>query len=70
LSESETSFAAPRIAPTGRDEPFWVPSMAQALAMARASGRSIFVMGYSLVGRGCPYETYRKLDREYLTDAF
>jgi hypothetical protein len=39
----------------GADELFWVPTLEQALDMAGATGRPIFLMGYSLVGDGTTY---------------
>ena len=39
----------------GADELFWVPTLEQALDMAAATGRPIFLMGYSLVGDGSTY---------------
>jgi hypothetical protein len=51
----------------GADELFWVPTLEQALEMAQATGRPIFVMGYSLVGNGT---TYTKIDSDYCTGVF
>jgi hypothetical protein len=34
---------------------FWVPTMDQAVEMARATGKPIFSMGYSLVPDGTTY---------------
>lgn len=39
----------------GADELYWVPTLEQATAMAAATGRPIFLMGYSLVGDGTTY---------------
>ena len=39
----------------GADELFWVPTLEQAEEMAAATGRPIFLMGYSLVGDGSTY---------------
>jgi len=36
-------------------EVYWVPTYDQALEMARATGRPLFLMGYSLVGDGSTY---------------
>ncbi len=36
-------------------EVYWVPTYGQALEMAGATGRPIFLMGYSLVGDGSTY---------------
>jgi hypothetical protein len=41
--------------PRGADELFWVPTLEQALEMSAATGRPIFLMGYSLVGDGTTY---------------
>jgi hypothetical protein len=51
----------------GAAELFWVPTLEQALAMARATGRPIFVMGYSLVQDG---STYTKLGEEFAACVF
>jgi hypothetical protein len=51
----------------GADELFWVPTLEQALDMAKATGRPIFVMGYSLVDNGT---TYTKIDSDYCTGVF
>jgi hypothetical protein len=48
-------------------EIYWVPTLEQGLAMARATGRPLFLMGYSLVGNG---STYTKLGDEYCTAVF
>jgi hypothetical protein len=45
----------------------WVPTLEQGLAMARATGRPLFLMGYSLVGNG---STYTKLGDDYCTGVF
>ena len=37
------------------DEVFWVPTMDQAVEMAKATGKPIFSMGYSLVPDGTTY---------------
>lgn len=42
----------------GADELFWVPTLEQALAMSRDTGRPIFLMGYSLVGDGSTYTKF------------
>ena len=39
----------------GADELFWAPTLEQALEMSAATGRPIFLMGYSLVGEGTTY---------------
>ena len=36
----------------GADEVFWVPTLEQALDMAQATGKPLFLMGSSLVGDG------------------
>jgi hypothetical protein len=51
------AFMAPAQAGTrGADQLFWVPNMEQALAMARATKRPIFMMAYTCVGETS--ETY------------
>lgn len=51
----------------GSAELFWVPTLDQAVEMARATGKPIFSMGYSLVpdgttytraGEGCPRNVF------------
>ena len=42
----------------GADELFWVPTLEQAEEMAAATGRPIFLMGYSLVGDGSTYTKF------------
>jgi len=37
------------------DDVFWVPTIDQAVEMAKATGRPIFSMGYSLVPDGTTY---------------
>jgi hypothetical protein len=39
----------------GSTELFWVPTLDQAVDMARATGKPIFSMGYSLVPDGTTY---------------
>jgi hypothetical protein len=39
----------------GSAELFWVPTLEQAVEMARATGKPIFSMGYSLVPDGTTY---------------
>lgn len=39
----------------GSAELFWVPTLDQAVEMARATGKPIFSMGYSLVPDGTTY---------------
>ena len=51
----------------GADELFWVPTLEQALDMARATGRPLFLMGYSLVPDG---STYTKLSPDYCSGVF
>ncbi len=51
----------------GADELFWTPTLEQALEMARATGRPIFMMGYSLVNER---STYTKLGPEYCSSVF
>ena len=54
---STTSFGADGAAlpARGADELFWAPTLEQAREMAAATGRPIFLMGYSLVGDGSTY---------------
>ena len=52
LAEAPNGPARPA---RGADELFWVPTLEQALEMAGATGRPIFLMGYSLVGDGTTY---------------
>jgi hypothetical protein len=40
----------------GADELYWVPTLEQAKEMSAATGRPIFLMGYSLVGDGSTYD--------------
>ena len=51
----------------GADEVFWVPTLEQALEMAQATGKPLFLMGYSLVGDG---STYTKVADDYCTGVF
>ena len=51
----------------GADEIFWVPTLEQALEMARVTGKPLFLMGYSLVGDG---STYTKVADDYCTGVF
>ena len=51
----------------GADELFWVPTLEQGLEMAAATGKPLFLMGYSLVGNG---STYTKIDNDYCTGVF
>jgi hypothetical protein len=51
----------------GADELFWVPTLEQALDMAKATGRPIFMMGYSLVDAR---STYTKIGTEYCSSVF
>jgi len=66
LAALTAGAAAPAEAPAAKQDPpkeypnafaelFWVPTYEQALRMAEATGRPIFVMGYSLVGDGSTY---------------
>ena len=50
-----TRGAQPEPPARGADELFWVPTLEQAREMAAATGRPIFLMGYSLVGDGTTY---------------
>jgi hypothetical protein len=51
----------------GADELYWVPTLEQALEMSKATGRPLFLMGYSLVPSG---STYTKLSGDYCTGVF
>lgn len=51
----------------GADELYWVPTLEQAETMAAATGRPIFLMGYSLVGDG---STYDKKSEEHCTGVY
>jgi hypothetical protein len=51
----------------GADELFWVPTLEQALEMAQATGKPLFLMGYSLVGDG---STYTKIADDFCTGVF
>ena len=51
----------------GADELFWTPTLEQALDMAKATGRPIFMMGYSLVDER---STYTKLGPDYCSSVF
>ena len=51
----------------GADEIFWLPTLEQALEMAEATGKPLFLMGYSLVGDG---STYTKIAEDYCTGVF
>ena len=51
----------------GADELFWVPTLEQALEMGKATGRPLFLMGYSLVPNG---STYTKLGTVYCSGVF
>jgi hypothetical protein len=42
----------------GPDELFWVPTLEQALDMAKETGRPLFLMGYSLVSDGTTYTQF------------
>lgn len=51
----------------GADEILWVPTLEQALEMSQATGKPLFLMGYSLVGDG---STYTKIAEDYCTGVF
>jgi len=62
------SFASERPAHVrGADELFWAPTLEQALEMSAATGRPLFLMGYSLVDNK---STYTKLGPEYCSSVF
>jgi len=64
---SGTLAAADDAVVRGADELFWVPTLEQALDMSQATGRPLFLMGYSLVPAG---STYTKLQEDYCTGVF
>ena len=51
----------------GADELFWAPTLEQALEMATATGRPLFLMGYSLVDNST---TYTKIAPDYCSGVF
>ena len=51
----------------GADELFWVPTLEQALEMSKATGRPMFLMGYSLVDNK---STYTKFGPEFCSSVF
>lgn len=51
----------------GADELFWVPTLEQGLEMAKATGRPMFLMGYSLVDNK---STYTKFGPEFCSSVF
>ena len=62
------SFAGERPAQVrGADELFWVPTLEQALEMSAATGRPLFLMGYSLVDNK---STYTKFGPEFCSSVF
>jgi hypothetical protein len=69
LAGSQILAAAmnPAAAVRGADELFWTPTLEQALEMAKATGRPIFMMGYSLVDER---STYTKLGPDYCSSVF
>jgi hypothetical protein len=60
-------WAGQQLPVRGADELFWVPTLEQALEMAKSTGRPIFMMGYSLVDER---STYTKLGTEYCSSVF
>ena len=52
---SRSPAAAQEQAVLESDALFWVPTIEQAVAMAKATGKPIFSMGYSLVPDGTTY---------------
>lgn len=67
LLSSYVLTAAPSNVVRGADELFWVPTLPQGLAMAKETGRPLFLMGYSLVPDG---STYTKLAGDYCSGVF
>jgi hypothetical protein len=55
LPQAHARGAAAEPPARGADELFWVPTLEQALDMSAATGRPVFLMGYSLVGDGTTY---------------
>ena len=51
----------------GADELYWVPTLEQGLEMTKATGRPLFLMGYSLVDNK---STYTKFGPEYCSSVF
>jgi len=51
----------------GADELVWAPTLEQGLLVAEATGRPLFLMGYSLVPNG---STYTKLGADYCSGVF
>ena len=43
----------------GSDQIFWVPTLEQALRMSRETGRSILLMGYTLVDEKAATYSYK-----------
>jgi hypothetical protein len=43
----------------GSDQIFWVPTLEQALRMSRDTGRSILLMGYTLVDENAATYSYK-----------
>jgi hypothetical protein len=66
LLGTRVGAAEPSVA-RGPDELFWVPTLEQALEMAKATGKPLFLMGYSLVPNG---STYTKIAPEYCSGVF
>jgi hypothetical protein len=62
-----SALAAGGDLPNPVGEIYWVPTLEQGLAMARATGRPLFLMGYSLVGNGT---TYTKLGDDCASGVF
>jgi hypothetical protein len=46
LAADEAAFVNPGVPHPGTDQIFWVPTLVQAEAMARETGKPIFLMGY------------------------
>ena len=67
LGSSSSLPAAETLVVRGADELFWVPTLERGLAMASATGRPLFLMGYSLVPDG---STYTKLREDFCSGVF
>jgi hypothetical protein len=46
LASEDAAFVRPGVPHPGGDQIYWVPTLVQAAAAARATGRPIFLMGY------------------------
>jgi hypothetical protein len=67
LVSASAAASEPPARVRGADELFWVPTLEQGLEMAKATGRPLFLMGYSLVDNK---STYTKFGPEYCSSVF